>query len=362
MTDDPGLQVRLQWQRGDTALDLRLDLPARGISVLFGPSGAGKTSGLRAVAGLEPQARGHVTFRGRVWQDSDAGVFVPPHKRRIGYVVQEASLFTHRSVAGNLDYGYRRAGRPAHLDREGVIDRFGVRPLLDRPVAALSGGERQRVAIVRALLSDPDLLLFDEPLSALDAGAREALLGQLEALHARLDIPMLYVSHAIDEVARLADHLVLLDAGRVVACGGLQDTLARPDLPPALREAAGTVIEGTVTRHFADEHLTEITFDGGRLLLPSRGAATGQRLRCRIGARDVVLARHPQDDSSALNQLHGRVLAMAEADHPSQCLVQLQVGGNRLLARITRRSWQALELAPGRDIWAQVKAVALGGA
>ncbi len=361
MTDAPGLQLDLGWRRGETALDLHLDLPPRGISVLFGPSGAGKTSCLRAVAGLEPQARGRVTFRDRVWQDSDAGVFVPPHRRRIGYVVQEASLFTHRSVADNLDYGFRRAGRPAHLDREGLIDRFGVRPLLARPVTALSGGERQRVAIVRALLSDPVLLLFDEPLSALDAGAREDLLGQLEALHERLAVPMLYVSHAIDEVARLADHLVLLDAGRIVARGRLQDTLARPDLPPALREAAGTVIEGTVTRHFADEHLTEISFDGGRLLLPSRGAATGQRLRCRIGARDVVLARHPQPDSSALNQLRGRIVAMAEADHPSQCLVQLQVGDNLLLARITRRSWQALELAPGREIWAQVKAVALGG-
>lgn len=361
MTDAPGLQADLRWQRGDTELDVKLALPARGISVLFGPSGAGKTSCLRAIAGLEPQARGRIAFNGTVWQDRDSGVWIPPHRRRIGYVVQEASLFAHHSVAGNLDYGYRRAGRPAHLDREGLIDRFGVRPLLSRRVAALSGGERQRVAIVRALLSDPALLLFDEPLSALDAGAREHLLGQLEALHASLSVPMLYVSHAIDEVARLADHLVLLDAGRVAAQGRLQDTLARPDLPPALREAAGTVIEGTVTRQLEDEHLTEVAFDGGRLLLPSHGAAPGQRLRCRIGARDVVLARHPQEDSSALNQLRGQVMAMAEADHPSQCLVQLRVGANLLLARITRRSWQALDLAPGREIWAQVKAVALGG-
>ena len=362
MSDASGLQATLAWQRGDTALDMRLDLPASGISVLFGPSGAGKTSCLRAIAGLEPAARGRITFNGEAWQDSAGARFVPPARRRVGYVAQEAGLFGHRSVAGNLDYGYKRAGRPVHLDRESLIERFGVRALLSRRVAALSGGERQRVAIVRALLRDPALLLFDEPLSALDAGAREHLLGQLEAFHAELAVPMLYVTHAIDEVARLADHLVLIDAGRVVAQGRLQETLARPDLPPALREAAGTVIEGTVTRHFPDEHLTELAFNGGRLLLPSRAAATGQRLRCRIGARDVVLARHAQEDSSALNQLRGRVVAMADADHPSQCLVQLRVGDNLLLARITRRSWRALELAPGREVWAQVKAVALGGA
>ena len=362
MTDETGLRAELAWQRGETVLDIHLDLPPRGISVLFGPSGAGKTSCLRAVAGLEPGARGRIVFQGSVWQDSSARRFVPTARRRIGYVAQEAGLFVHRSVAGNLDYGFRRAGRPAHLDRESLIDRFGVRALLARRVGALSGGERQRVAIVRALLRDPALLLFDEPLAALDAAAREDLLGQLEAFHAELSVPALYVSHAIDEVARLADHLVLIDAGRIVAQGSLQETLARPDLPPALREAAGTVIEGTVTRHFPDEHLTELAFDGGRLLLPSRGAAPGQRLRCRIGARDVVLARHAQEDSSALNQFKGQVLAMADADHPSQCLVQLRVGSNLLLARITRRSWQTLELAPGREIWAQVKAVALGGA
>ncbi|MDE2154391.1 MAG: molybdenum ABC transporter ATP-binding protein [Xanthomonadaceae bacterium] len=361
MTESGGLDARLEWRRGTLTLDIDIALPPRGITALFGPSGAGKTSCLRAIAGLERDGKGTVRFGGELWQDSARGIFVPPHRRRLGYVFQEASLFAHRSVAGNLDYGYRRAGRPAHLDREGLVDQFGVRPLLARRVDTLSGGERQRVAIVRALASDPALLLFDEPLSALDAAARDELLGCLETLHASLAVPMVYVSHAIDEVARLADHLVLLDAGRVVAQGPLQATLTRLDLPPALSGAVGAVLEGIVVGHDADDHLTELAFAGGTLFVPRRGDAVGRTLRCRISARDVVLTRERQHASSALNQIRARVVAMAAAEHPSQCLVRLDAGGCALLARITRRSWQALELAPGSEVWAQVKAVALAG-
>jgi molybdate transport system ATP-binding protein len=205
-----GLHAKLAWRRGDMALDVDITLPPTGITALFGPSGAGKTSCLRAIAGLERGSEGRVTFGDRVWQDNAHRVFVPPHRRRLGYVFQEPSLFVHRSVAGNLDYGFRRAGKPAHLDREGLIERFGLHTLLDRRVVTLSGGERQRVSMVRALLSDPALLLFDEPLSALDGAARTDLLGCLENLRTALDIPMIYVSHNIDEVARLADHIVLL--------------------------------------------------------------------------------------------------------------------------------------------------------
>ncbi|MGH8159584.1 MAG: molybdenum ABC transporter ATP-binding protein [Rhodanobacter sp.] len=355
-----GLEATLAWKRGELAIELDIVLPPRGITALFGPSGAGKTSCLRAIAGLDRDGRGKLSLGNEVWQDSARHVFVPPHRRRIGYVTQEASLFVHRSVAGNLDYGYRRAGRPAHIDRDALVDQFGLRPLLGRRVDALSGGERQRVAIVRALLSDPLLLLFDEPLSALDATARNDVLGRLESLHAALAVPMIYVSHAIDEVARLADHLIVLDAGHVVAQGALQATLARLDLPAALAEAVGAVIEGTVVSHDAHDHLTELAFTGGTLFVPRRGDVIGQRLRCRIGARDVVLTHECQAGSSALNQVRARVIAMADADHPSQCLVQLDAGGSVLLARITRRSWLALALAPGSEVWAQVKAVALG--
>lgn len=355
-----GLEATLAWTRGELAIKLDMALPPRGITALFGPSGAGKTSCLRAIAGLDRGSQGRVSLGNEVWQDSARRVFVPPHRRRLGYVTQEASLFVHRSVAGNLDYGYRRAGRPAHIDRGALVDQFGLRPLLGRRVDTLSGGERQRVAIVRALLSDPSLLLFDEPLSALDATSRNDLLGRLENLHTALAVPMIYVSHAIDEVARLADHLVLLDAGHIVAQGPLQATLARLDLSAALAEAVGVVIEGTVVAHDAHDHLTELAFTGGTLFVPRHGDVAGRQLRCRIGARDVVLTHERQEGSSALNQVRARVIAMADADHPSQCLVQLDAGGSVLLARITRRSWHALALAPGSQVWAQVKAVALG--
>lgn len=361
MAESAGLDARLSWQRGDLVLDIGITLPARGITALFGPSGAGKTSCLRAIAGLERGSQGRVCLAGEVWQDSAQGIFVPPHRRRCGYVFQEASLFTHRTVAGNLDYGYRRAGQPAHLDREGLVDQFGVRSLLDRRVDTLSGGERQRVAIVRALLSDPALLLFDEPLSALDATARADLLGCLENLHASLAVPMIYVSHAIDEVARLADHLVLLDAGRVVAQGPLQATLARLDLPASLSDAVGAVLEGIVVGHDLQDQLTELAFAGGTLFVPRREDAVGKVLRCRISARDVVISRDRQHGSSALNQIRARIMAMADAEHPSQCLVKLDAGGSTLLARITHRSRRALELAPGSEVWAQIKTVALAG-
>ncbi|HEY2623889.1 MAG TPA: molybdenum ABC transporter ATP-binding protein [Dyella sp.] len=355
-----GLHAKLAWRRGALALDIDFSLPPRGITALFGPSGAGKTSCLRAIAGLERGGLGRISFGNQVWQDNAHRVFVPPHRRRLGYVFQEPSLFGHRSVSANLDFGFRRAGRPARVDRQGLIDRFGLHALLGRRADTLSGGERQRVAMVRALMSDPSLLLFDEPLSALDAPARSELLGCLESLHATLAVPMIYVSHNIDEVARLADHLVLLDAGHVVAQGPLQATLTRLDLPPALGEAIGAVIEGRVSGYDAQDQLIELEFSGGKLWLPYRREVVGQALRCRIGARDIVLTRMPMAGSSALNQIPCRILAMADADHPSQCLVQLDAGGSILLARITRRSWHALGLAPGGEVWAQVKAVALG--
>jgi len=358
---NPGLRAHLHWRRGGRNFALEAAVPARGVTALFGPSGAGKTSCLRAIAGLDRDCRGTLTFSGEAWQEDSQDIFVPPHRRRIGYVVQDAELFTHLTVAGNIDYGFRRAGSPEHLGRERLIDDFGLRGLLTRRPDALSGGERQRVAIVRALLSDPALLLFDEPLSALDGIARSALLTALESLHASLAVPMIYVSHSIDEVARLADHVLILDGGRIVAQGSLKDTLARADLPPALADAAGTVIEGRVAAHDERYHLTELAFEGGRLYLPRSEARIGARLRCRIAARDVTLSLQPHPGSSALNQLPGHVLTIEDAGDTSQCLVLLQVGAERVMARISRRSCEGLALKPGSAVHAQFKATALGG-
>jgi len=355
-----GLVAALTRKHGAMSIAFDVALPAQGVTALFGASGAGKTSCLRMIAGLDRTAVGTLSFGGETWQDSRRGVFTPPHRRRIGYVAQAPGLFEHLDVAGNLDFGYRRAGRPASLNRDELIDQFGLRALLARRVTMLSGGERQRVAIVRALLSNPALLLFDEPLSALDGPAREELLGLLEMLQARLAAPLIYVSHAIDEVARLADHVVLLEAGRVAAQGPLQATVTRLDLPQALIEAAGAVIEGVVSGQSDADHLTELTFAGGVLLLPQTRARVGDRLRCRIAARDVALTLERQSNTSALNQLQCRIIAVGDADHASQCLVQLDAGGTVLLARITRRSWRVMDLSPGREVWAQVKAVALG--
>ncbi|WP_430389930.1 molybdenum ABC transporter ATP-binding protein [Dyella sp. 20L07] len=355
-----GLRASFAIRRGDLALDIDVALPVQGVTVLFGASGVGKTSCLRAIAGLDP-VRGYVSFRGETWQDGEGDPLVPAHRRRVGYVFQEPSLLPHLSVEGNLEYGFRRAGRPARMDRERWIDSFGVRPLLGRRVHALSGGERQRVAIVRALLSDPQLLLFDEPLSALDAKARQELLASLESLRATLGIPMIYVSHSAEEVARLADQLVLLDGGRVVAQGALLQMLARLDLPSALAEALGAVVEGRVTAVDVNDGLLELAFNGGRLWLPRRQESVGHLLRCRVDARDVVIMRDTVAATSALNQIACRVEGVADTDHPSQCLVQLSAGDTRLFARITWRSWHELGLLPGCQVWAQVKAVALGG-
>lgn len=355
-----GLRIELAIRRGELALDIDAAFPAHGVTVLFGASGTGKTSCLRAIAGLD-RSPGRVSFADTCWQDDARGVFVPPHERRVGYVFQESSLFDHLTVAGNIDYGFRRAGRPSSIDPAQWIDGFGVRPLLRRRAATLSGGERQRVAIVRALMADPRLLLLDEPLSALDGAAKMQLLAQLERLRTTLAIPMVYVSHGVEEVARLADHLVLLDGGRVVAQGPLQETLARLDLPCALIETLGSVVEGRVVALHRDDSLMELAFAGGVLWLPQVDEVVGQSLRCRIDARDVVIARERAQASSALNQIRCEIVAVVAADHPAQCLVQLDAGGARLLARITWHSWHALGLASGDEVWAQVKAVALGG-
>lgn len=357
-----GVQLCLDVAYPGFQLSVDLPLPGSGITALFGPSGSGKTTCLRAIAGLERAPHGYVSVNGAVWQDEARGVFQPTHRRELAYVFQEASLFAHLNVRRNLEYGFRRVRHgtgPANF--AGVVELLGIDTLLHRRPERLSGGERQRVAIARALLTNPRLMLFDEPLAALDAARKDEILPYLERLHEELKIPSIYVSHNTDEVARLADHLVILDQGKVVASGPLQATLARVDFPRPLLDRAGVVIEATVTGYDEADHLAQLDFPGGSLLVPSTGQPLGRRVRCRIEARDVSLTLGRHDDTSVLNLLPGTITAVTEAPHPAHCLVQFDAGGTLLLAQVTRRSREALQLAPGKPVWAQVKAVALVG-
>ncbi|MDF1484109.1 molybdenum ABC transporter ATP-binding protein [Ramlibacter sp. H39-3-26] len=357
-----GIQARFHLDYPGFTLDVDLNLPGRGVTALFGSSGCGKTTCLRCVAGLERAPAARLAVNGQLWQDTEAGVFVPTHRRALGYVFQEASLFPHLSVRRNLEYGMQRV--PAAERRVAwaqALELLGIAHLLERMPGGLSGGERQRVGMARALLTSPRLLLMDEPLAALDLKRKGEILPYLERLHDELDIPILYVSHSPDEVARLADYVVLLDEGRAVAQGGLQETLARLDLPTALAEDAGVVIESVVAGHDDAYHLTRLDFPGGSVLVARRPEALGRRLRFRVQARDVSLATQRLECTTITNLLPVRVIEVADADTPAHVLVRLDAAGTSLLARITRRSCDKLEIRPGRQMWAQIKTVALLG-
>ncbi len=358
------IRARFQLDRLEFRLEADLDLPGRGVTALFGPSGSGKTTLLRCIAGLE-RAPGFLEVNGEVWQDDTKKLFQPTHQRPLGYVFQEASLFPHLSARANLEYGMKRAPaaqRRVALDR--VLDLLGLAHLLERRPDRLSGGERQRIAIARALLTSPRILLMDEPLSALDLARKQEILPYLERLHAELDIPVLYVSHAPDEVARLADHIVVLDQGRAVAAGPLTETLARLDLPIRLGEDAGVVLDAVVAERDAQWQLARVAFTGADqagVWVRDGGHALGSPVRVRILARDVSLALTRHSGTSIQNILSGVVAEMAEDSHPALTLVRLNMGGVPLVARLTRRSAHELALAPGKLVYAQIKAVALIG-
>ena len=361
MTALEAIHARFQVIWPGFTLDVDLDLPGRGVTALFGHSGSGKTTLLRCLAGLERQGRGSLHFKGEVWQDSARGFFLPTHRRPLGYVFQEASLFPHLSVWKNLDYGRKRANEGCRVSLEHTVELLGISHLLDRMPDRLSGGERQRVAIARALATCPRLLLMDEPLAALDLKRKNEILPYLERLRDDLEIPMFYVSHSPDEVARLADHIVLLAEGRVLAEGGLRETLVRLDLPTAFTEDAGVVIEAVVAEHDAAYHLTRLDFPGGSVVVARRPEGVGCRLRFRVHARDVSLALARAEGTSIANLLPATVTEVADADTPAHVLVRLDAGGTPLIARITRRSLDHLGVTPGKPLWAQIKAVALLG-
>lgn len=344
------------------SLDVDLDVPGRGVTALFGHSGSGKTTLLRCIAGLERVPDGFLQVNGAIWQNDAKRIYLPTHRRPLGYVFQEASLFPHLNVRRNLEYGMRRvpeSERRVALDR--AIELLGIGALLAQKPDTLSGGERQRVGIARALAVSPKILLMDEPLAALDLARRQEILPYLEHLHDELEIPILYVSHAPDEVARLADHIVVMDSGRVLANGPLSETLARLDLPIRLGEDAGVVIDAMVGTRDQQWHLLRADFSGGSLWVRDMGAALGTPVRVRILARDVSLALARPDNTSILNQLQGRVVALADDTHPGLALVRVQVGNVPMLARVTRLSADTLDLVPGKPVWVQVKSVALMG-
>lgn len=354
------LAARFELRHADFVLAVDLALPGSGVTALFGPSGSGKTSCLRCVAGLEPAARGRLVVAGETWQDSDRGLFLPPHRRALGYVFQDANLFEHLDVRRNLLFGWQRvAPHERRLELEQVVELLGIEGLLTRMPARLSGGERQRVGIARALLTSPRLLLMDEPLAALDAERKAEILPYLERLTRELALPILYVSHAPDEVARLADHLVLLERGRVLASGPTTEVLARLDLPIALADDAGVVLAGRVLGHDPDYGLLSLGLAGEQcVLLAHAPLPPGQALRIKVLARDVSLSLERQH-SSILNVLPATVAEIAPTRSPAQVLVRLDLGGAALLARITRYSLERLALQPGSRVWAQLKSVAV---
>ncbi|WP_170058058.1 molybdenum ABC transporter ATP-binding protein [Pseudomonas sp. WS 5021] len=356
------IEVRLQLHYSGFALDVDLKLPGRGVTALYGHSGSGKTTCLRCIAGLERAGDGFVQINDQVWQDSRNGVFVPPHKRALGYVFQEASLFPHLSVLANLEFGLKRIPKAQRrVDMAHATQLLGIGHLLDRHPQHLSGGERQRAGIARALLTSPQLLLMDEPLAALDSQRKGEILPYLERLHDQLEIPVLYVSHAQDEVARLADHIVLLSEGKALASGPIGETLARLDLPLGLGDDAGVVINGTVSEHDAHYQLLTLQLPNSPLQMRVAHAPLelGKHLRFKVQARDVSLSLQPGEHSSILNCLPVTVTQEIPADNSAHVLVRLDAAGTPLLARITRYSRDQLQVHPGQALWAQIKAVAV---
>ncbi len=347
-------------ERGGRGFSLNVDLqlPGKGITAVFGESGSGKTTLLRCLAGLESDATAEIRIKGIPWQS--AAATVPTHKRRVAYVFQESSLFPHLSVEKNILYGTHRSPSPINNGNyRQIIDLMGLGNLLEQYPDQLSGGERQRVAIARALVIEPELLLMDEPLASLDVKRKHEILPYLESVHDSLDVPIIYVTHSVDEVARLADHLVVLEEGAVVASGALSDVLSNIELPIQLGEDTGVVIEAAVVERDEEWHLLRTEFDGGGLWVRDGGDAIGAKIRIRILARDVSLALQPHDDSSIINRLRVKIDKIQKGSDASMLLVSLIAGGNKIIARLSRRSAHQLGIEPGNEVWAQIKGVAI---
>ena len=345
--------------RKDFELDFDLALPGSGITAFFGESGAGKSTLLRTVAGLVQPSDGKISIGYEIWQDDENKIFVPTHKRSVGFVFQDAALFPHLSVKNNLQYGMKRI--PAEkriISLEKAVDLLGIGHLLDRMPDTLSGGEQQRASIARALATSPDIMLMDEPLAALDMKRKSEIIPYLMRLNTELEIPILYVSHALEEVSVLADHLVLLEKGRIVASGKVNDMLTRLDLPLAYYDVAAAIVNGQVVGEDSEFKLCTIRFSGGEILLPSANLRTGQQVRLRVQARDVSLTTEKPVNTSILNAFEATVVNLSP-DSDGQVLIELDVKGTHLLSRITSKSVNTLKLDTGKSVFAQVKGIAV---
>jgi len=344
------------------ALDVAFDVPSPGVTVLFGPSGAGKSTVIAAVAGLLAATGCRIAVGDAVLANTGAGIWLPPERRRVGLVFQDARLFPHMSVTGNLMFGFRRtAARRIGFDE--VVDLLGIRPLLARRPHTLSGGERQRVAIGRALLAQPRLLLMDEPLASLDAALKAEILPYLARLKATLDLPVLYVTHSLDEMLQLADSVVLLEAGAVRAAGPVTEIAARADLPLAAREDAAAVLSCTVAAHEPARQLTRLAWGPATLWVAQADLPIGSAVRLRIPAREVILARTDVGAFAGALSLHNVLPGTVKgiAGHPARraALVEVAVGGASLLSRVTPDAVARLGLAPGAPVAALIKSMSI---
>lgn len=361
-TQNFDLHFDLRLQHAGFTLQATQSLPLQGVTVLWGASGSGKTTLLRCLAGLE-RAQGRVQLGNALWQDDAQGVFVPVWQRRLGMVFQDHALFDHLDVHGNLMYGLRRLPTTEQSAAKVALDEaigvLGIDHLLARGVQALSGGERQRVAMARALAVRPQVLLLDEPLAALDAARKAEVLPWLEQLRSHSRVPILYITHAADEVTRLADHLVVLQEGKVQASGPIQDVLASVEAPVSLGDDVGALVDATVVHRDMQWSLAQVDMQGTTLSVPDRGLVEGTRLRLRILARDVSITLERAQGTSIQNHVPCVVQALAPDSSDHQMLVQLGHSEALLVARVTRRAVDMLQLREGMAVWAQIKAVSV---
>ena len=349
------LDLDFATKRGDFELAVAADIELAGTTAVFGPSGSGKTTLLRVVAGLDRPTRGRIACGDVVWHDPS--LHVPAYERRVGYVFQDGRLFAHLTVDGNLRFAVRHARSRGNITMRDAVGALDLEPLLKRRPASLSAGEQQRVAIARALLTNPRLLVMDEPLSSLDAGRRREIAAYIERVPQKFGVPILYVTHDLDEVIRLADRMLLLARGTVVALGGIKEILGRSDLWPLTgRLEAGSILEAVVVAHRAG--MAELSIEGQKLRMPQTTAREGKTLRLRVHARDVAIATQRPTHLSIRNVLSARVDKI-EVDETIYAELVLGIGAQSLRARITREALEELDLVRGQTVYALIKSVVL---